>query len=147
MTKTRRAALDKLAQMPRITGYGIRSEVTRRESDEPVIVEYDEAHQTDVYLVASPFAHLYYQVAKVDSEWRCTAADEATKIQCIRKALAFKNGPALSRVIARRRVADMIAWSAGAQAIFMIEQLGMEPREADRLAAQWRDEALSGASC
>lgn len=93
MTKTRRIALDKLAQMPRITGYGIRSEVTHRESDELVIVEFDADHQTDVYLVASPFAHLYYQVAKVDGEWRCTAKDEKTKVECIYKALVHKNAP------------------------------------------------------
>lgn len=90
---TTRRTLDRLAQMPRITGYGIRDQVTRRESSEPVIVEYDAEHQTDVYLIASPFAHLYYQVAKVDSEWRCTAKDEAVKVQCIYKALAHKNAP------------------------------------------------------
>ena len=41
--------------------------------------------------------------------------------------------------------ADKIAWRAAAQAVYMIEQLGYEPREADRLAAEWRDDVLGSA--
>jgi len=93
MTKTKRAAHDRFATMPRITGYGIRDQVIRRESDDPIIVEYDEQHAIAIYLVASPFAHLYYQVAKIDGEWRCTAKEEKVKAECIYKALSFKNAP------------------------------------------------------
>ena len=110
MTKTKRAALDRLARMPRITGYGIRDQVVRRESTDPIIVEHDDQRDIAIYLVASPFAHLYYQVAKIDGEWRCTAKEEKVKVECIYKALSFKNAPERkARISARHAAARHVA--------------------------------------
>ena len=78
-----------LARLPRITGYGIRAQVEYRASSEPVLVEQDSEHETNVYLIMSKFPHLYYLVAIVEGAWRCTAQDAAVAARCIRQAQQY----------------------------------------------------------
>ena len=100
----------RIARQPVMTGYGLRGQVERRESAEPVIIEWDEQSGTRIYMVASKFPGLYFQVAKIDGMWRCTAKEEADKAACIYKALSFKNAPERkARISARHAAARHVA--------------------------------------